>query len=122
MGGKRLKVRERSPGWTERPYSKRRGRGRRRPERPTPVLDIVAALIGLAIAGGGALFFGLRMRGAFGSPLYLGYGGILVLLGAACLVSARRGRPRIVTAAGLAIALVVGMGLLYPGGPPWPWR
>lgn len=121
MGGKRLTVRGRSPGWIERPYSKRRERLRKRPGPPRPILDLLAALISLALAVGGALFLGLRMVGVFKLPLYLGYGGLLVLLGAACLVSARRGWPRIVTAAGLAIALAAGMALLYPG-MPWPWR
>lgn len=120
MGGKRLTVRGRSPGWSERPYSKRRAGRRRRPEPPRPVLDLVAALISLGLAVGGALFFGLRMSGAFKLPLHLGYGAILALLGAACLVSARRGWPRRVTAIGLAVALAVGTALLYPGGPPWP--
>ncbi|MBU1347285.1 MAG: hypothetical protein KKA16_10080 [Alphaproteobacteria bacterium] len=122
MGGKRLTVRGRSPGWSERPYSKRRAGRPRRPEPPRPVLDLVVALISLVIAVGGALFFGLEMLGAFKLPLPLGYGATLILLGAACLVSARRGWPRRVTAVGLAIALVAGVLLLYPGGPPWPGR
>jgi hypothetical protein len=119
MGGKRLTVRGRSPGWSERPYSKRRAGRPRRPEAPRPVLDLVAALISLTLAVGGALFFGLRMAGAFRLPLPVGYGATLALLGAACLVSARRGWPRRITAIGLAIALVAGMTLLHPGGPPW---
>ncbi|MBI2260902.1 MAG: hypothetical protein HYU62_04475 [Caulobacterales bacterium] len=86
------------------------------------MLDLVTALVGLALAVGSALFLGLRMVGVFKLPLYLGYGGFLVLLGATCLVSARRGRPRIVTGVGLAIALTAGMALLHPGGPAWPWR
>lgn len=117
MGGKRLTVRGRSPGLTGRPYSKLRRRRRKRPDPPRPILDLVVALIGLALATGGALFLGLRMVGVFKLPLHLGYGGILILLGAACVVSARRGWPRIVTAAGLAIALAAGMALLYPGMP-----
>ena len=121
MGGKRLTVRGRSPGWTERPFSKRRGRSRKRPEPPRPVLDLVAALISLALAVGGALVFGLRLFGAFKLPFHLGYDGVLMLLGGVCLVSARRGWPRIVTAVGLAIALAVGTTLLYPGGL-WPGR
>jgi len=80
------------------------------------------ALINLALAVGGSLFFGLELLGVFELPLYLGYGGLLVLLGAAGLVSARRGWPRRVTAIGLVIVLLAGMALLYPGGPPWPWR
>ena len=120
MGGKRLTVRGRSPGWSERPYSKRRAGRPKRPEPPRPVLDLVMAGISLAFAVGGALFFGLRMSGTFKLPLHLGYGATLVLLGAACLVSARRGWPRRVTAIGLAIALTVGLALLYTGGPPWP--
>ncbi len=120
MGGKRLTVRGRSPRWSERPYSKRRGGRPRRPEPPQPVLDVIAALISLGLALGGALFLGLRMSGAFKLPLHVGYSATLAILGAACLVSARRGWPRRVTAIGLAIALAVGTALLYPGGPPWP--
>lgn len=122
MGGKRLTVRGRSPGWSERPYSKRRAGRPKRPEPPRPVLDVVVALISLVISVGGALYFGVAMSGLFKLPLPLGYGAILALLGAACLVSARRGWPRRITAVGLAIALVVGMALLWPGGPPWSWR
>lgn len=121
MGGKRLTVRGRSPGWSERPHSKRRAGRPRRPERPRPVLDLVAALINLALAVGGALFFGLRMAGAFKLPLPVGYGATLALLGAACLVSARRGWPRRFTAVGLAFALVAGLALLTSGGT-WPGR
>ncbi len=121
MGGKRLTVRGRSPGWSERPYSKRRAGRPKRPEPPRPVLDLIVALISLSLAVGGALFFGLELLGIFKLPLHLGYGATLVLLGAACLVSARRGWPRRITAIGLVIALLAGMLLLYPGGPPWPW-
>lgn len=116
MGGKRFTVRGRSPGWSERPYRKRRDGRPRRPEAPRPVLDLVAALISLVIAVGGALFFGATLLRSVKLPFHLGYGAILILLGAACFVSARRGWPRRVTAVGLAIALVAGMALLYPAG------
>lgn len=119
MGGNRRTVRGRRPGWSERPYSKRRAGRPRRPEPPRPVLDLVAALISLAMAVGGALFFGLEMAHGFKLPFHLGYGALLILLGAACLVSARRGWPRRVTVIGLAIALVAGLTLLDPGGAPW---
>ncbi len=117
MGGKRFTVRGRSPGWSERPYRKRRGGRPRRPEAPRPVLDLVAGLISLIVAVSGALFFGATLLRSVKLPFYIGYGSILILLGAACLVSARRGWPRRTTALGLAIALVAGVALLYPPGP-----
>lgn len=121
MGGKRLSIRGRSPGWSERPYSKRRAGRPKRPE-PRPVVDLIVALISLVLAVGGALFFGLELLGVFKLPLYLGYGGLLVLFGGACLVSARPGWPRRITVIGLAIAFSAGVVLLHPSGPPWPWR
>jgi hypothetical protein len=116
-GGPRKTIRGRSPGWTERPYGKRRARVRKAPEQPRPVLDLIVALAGLIIAIGGALFIGLRMLIAFKLPLYLGFGGILILLGAACVLVAPRGLARLATAIALAISLVTGMVALYPGGP-----
>lgn len=115
MAGKRLTVRGRSPGWSERPYSKRRAGRPRPPERPRPGLDLAAAGINLVLAVGGALFFGLRLSGVFKLPLPVGYGALLALLGAACLVSARPIWPRRLTAVGLVIALTAGVTLLWPG-------
>lgn len=120
MGGKRLTVRGRSPGWSERPYSKRRAGRPRRPERPRPALDLVVAGINLTLCVGGALFIGLRLSSVFRLPLVLGYGATLGLLGVACLISARAGWPRRLTAAGLAIALAAGVALLWRDGSPWP--
>ncbi len=115
--GPRKTIRGRSPNWTERPYSKRRARVRKAPEQPRPVLDLIVALVSLIIVSGGALYFSLRMLTAFNLPLYLGFGGTLILLGAACIRVAPRGVPRLATAIGLAISLVTGTVALYPGGP-----
>lgn len=78
------------------------------------MLDLIAALLSLVIANSGALFIGLRMFNTFKLPLYLGFCGVLIPLGAACVMVAPRGLPRLATGIGLAITLVTGMALLYP--------
>lgn len=116
-GGPRRTIRGRSPSWTERPYRKHRARVRKTPEQPRPVLDVILALISLIIAIGGALVIGFRMLTAFKLPLYLGFGGMLLMLGAACVLVAQRGLPRLATAIGLALSLLAGMAALYPSDP-----
>lgn len=115
-GGKKTTIRGGSPRWTTRPYSKRRARRRKVPVPPRPGLDLLVALISVPIAVVGALFFGSTMVGTFKLPFYLGYGGTLVPLAAAHILITPRGRPRIVAAIGMAVALVIGVALLYPGG------
>lgn len=115
-GGKKTTIRGGSPRWTTRPYSKHRARRRKAPEPPRPGRDLIVALISVLIAVVGALFFGSTMVGTFKLPLYLGYGGTLVLLAGAHILITPRGRPQVVAALGMAVALVVGVALLYPGG------
>lgn len=116
-GGKKTTIRGGSPSWTSRPYSKHRARRRKAPEPPRPGLDLIVALISVPIAVVGALYFGSAMVGTLKLPLYLGYGGTLVVLGAAHILITRRSWPQVVAAIGMATALVVGVALLYPGGP-----
>lgn len=116
-GGKKTTIRGGSPRWTTRPYSKHRVRRRKAPEPPRPGLDLVVALISVPIAVVGALFLGSTMVGTFKLPLYLGYSGTLVPLAAAHILITPRGWPRVVATIGMAVALVVGLALLYPGGP-----
>jgi hypothetical protein len=116
-GGKKTTIRRGNPRWTERPYSKHRAGRRKAPKPPRPGLELIVALISVPIAVVGALFFGSTMVGTFKLPLYLGYGGTLVLVGAAHILIARRGWPQVVAAIGMAVALVVGMALLYRGEP-----
>lgn len=116
-GGKKTTIRGGSPRWTTRPYSKHRARRRKAPEPPRPGLDLIVALISVAIAVVGALLFGSTMVGTFKLPLYLGYGGTLVVLGGAHILITRRGWSQLVAAIGMAVALVVGVALFYPVGP-----
>ena len=115
MAGKQFKVRQRSPQWSERPYSRRRGRLPSQRRAPRPAVEAAAVVISLLLAVGGALFFGAWWASK-GLPFFVGYGAVLLLLGAAGVVSARRTWSRVATGVGVLIALVIGMVLLHPAG------
>ncbi|MES2035098.1 MAG: hypothetical protein V4466_13060, partial [Pseudomonadota bacterium] len=58
MAGKQFRVRQKSPDWTERPYSRRRGKPRWQRKASRPAVEAASVVISLILAVGGALFFG----------------------------------------------------------------
>ncbi len=98
----------RGPNWSERAFSRRRRSRPKAPEPHRPILEAVAVVIGLMLSIGGALYFGAVLA-TRGLPFFIGYGGVLLLLGAASAVSARHTWSRVVTALGVLIALAAGI-------------
>ena len=80
MAGKRFTVRSRSIRWRQGRYKGRRGSSPRRPPKPRPVLDVVIAVGASLIAALFVLCMAFSLLGAYGTPLYIGYGVMMSLV------------------------------------------
>lgn len=113
MAGKRFTVRSRSIRWREGRYKGRRGSSPRPPPKPRPVLDVVIAVGASLIAAFVVLCMAFSLLGAYGTPLYIGYGVMMSLVTGGCLVFGPRDRAGLMIAGGLGVLCVAGTLILY---------
>ncbi|MBP7703689.1 MAG: hypothetical protein KA105_00230 [Caulobacter sp.] len=121
MAGKQFRVRQKSPAWSQRPFSRRRRRHVRSPA-PGVVEELVVVVGGLTISILGALLIGFRLT-LIGLPFFAGYAIVATLLGAAVIVVTRLPWARALAVGLLVLALGLGVAHLYgasvrEGTPP----